>query len=165
MPPMPEPNHASDVASAGTERAPPVSAAMALSATTPIHAAPKEMPRITSERLATIQEVRVSMLGVIFLRRHPESRRRRLSGIHNHEIVRIAQFEFMDPGSRPAGPGRDDTSTFRRKTERLLEARRIARPNFPVEHALDRLAVERRDHLLGCEAPHVLARLSGHACG
>src|SRR6185369_1005005 len=65
MPPMPEPNHASAVASAGTERAPPVSAAMGLSATTPIHAAPNDTPRMTSERLATIQDVRVSIEGVI----------------------------------------------------------------------------------------------------
>src|SRR6202008_3047511 len=65
MPPMPVPNHARAIASAGTERAPPVSAAMGLSATTPIHAAPNDTPRITSERLPTIHEVRVSMEGVI----------------------------------------------------------------------------------------------------
>src|SRR3954468_12648705 len=65
MPPMPEPNHASAVASAGTERAPPVSTAIGLSATTPIHAPPNETPRITSERLATIHDVRVSMEGII----------------------------------------------------------------------------------------------------
>src|SRR5689334_12489838 len=57
----------------------------------------------------------------------------------------------------------DDRARLRRKAERLLEARRIARPDLPVEHALDRLAVERRDYLLGGEAAHVLARLASDA--
>src|SRR5262245_48471191 len=118
MPPIPDPNQASAMASAGTERAPPVSAAIGLSATTPIHAAPKDTPRITSERLATIQEVRVSMDGGI-----------------------------------PAAPlAAAVRAALRHKAERLLEARRIARPDLRVEHALDRLAVERREHLLGRDA-------------
>src|ERR1043165_1270235 len=116
MPPMPEPNHASAVASAGTERAPPVSAAMGLSATTPIHAAPNDTPRITSERLATIQEVRVSMEGLILLRLHPGSRRRRLSGIHNHDIVVSLHSSIGIPAL--AALGRDDISPLlRRKAE------------------------------------------------
>src|SRR3954466_3534291 len=105
MPPNAAPNHASEDAKDGTERTPPISAAIGLSATTTIHGAPYDTPRITSDRAAGIHEVRVSMLGVILLRRYPGSRRRRLSGIHNHKITRIAQFEFMDPGSLCARPG------------------------------------------------------------
>src|SRR5437868_11489070 len=102
MPPKPEPNQASAVANDGTERTPPTSAAIGLSATTAIHIAPNDTPRITSDRLAVTQELRVSMEGVIALA----------------------------------------TSTLRRKSERLLEARRIARPDLRIEHARDRLAVE-----------------------
>ena len=40
MPPRPEPNQASELASAGTERAPPASAAMSFSATAVSQAAP-----------------------------------------------------------------------------------------------------------------------------
>src|SRR5256885_13657970 len=65
MPPKPAPNQASAEASDGTDRTPPTSAAIGLSATTAIHIAPNDTPRITSDRLAVIQEVRVSMEGVI----------------------------------------------------------------------------------------------------
>ena len=65
MPPMPEPNHASAVAKAGTERAPPISAAIGFNATTEIHGAPNDTPRITSDRLAVIHEAFDSMLGLI----------------------------------------------------------------------------------------------------
>src|SRR5436853_1981741 len=125
MPPRPEPNQASAVASDGTERTPPTSAAIGLSATTAIHIAPNDTPRITSDRLAVIQDVRVSMVGVI-----------------------------------PTG-----CSTFRRKSERLLKARRIARPDFRIEHARDRFSVERRDHLFGRKASHVFAPLARDAGG
>src|SRR5580700_9213706 len=60
MPPMPEPNHASALASAGTERDPPTSLAMSLSATTLIQAAPNDIPRMKSATRATAQEFLVS---------------------------------------------------------------------------------------------------------
>src|SRR4051812_16049488 len=60
MPPMPEPSHASALASAGTERAPPTSAAMSLSATAVIQAAPNDIPRMASATEATVQEALVS---------------------------------------------------------------------------------------------------------
>src|SRR3954468_14038728 len=56
MPPMPEPNHASALASAGTERNPPASPAISLSATTVIQAAPNDIPRIASAAAATAQD-------------------------------------------------------------------------------------------------------------
>src|SRR5436853_757973 len=116
IPPRPAPNHASAVANEGTERTPPTSAAIGLSATTAIHIAPNDTPRITSDSDAVTQEVRVSMDGIM----------------------------------------RAGCSTFRRKSERLLEARRIARPDLRVEHARGPLAVERGDHLLSRKASHVL---------
>src|SRR3954447_12546941 len=61
MPPMPEPSHASALASAGTERDPPTSAAMSLSATAVIHAAPNDIARMKSATDATAQEALVSM--------------------------------------------------------------------------------------------------------
>src|SRR5258707_5757280 len=60
MPPMPEPSHASALASAGTERDPPTSPAMSLSATAVIHAAPNDIPRMASATEATAQEALVS---------------------------------------------------------------------------------------------------------
>jgi hypothetical protein len=60
MPPVPEPSHASALASAGTERDPPTSLAMSLSATTVIQAAPNDIPRIKSATEATAQEALVS---------------------------------------------------------------------------------------------------------
>ena len=60
MPPIPEPSHASALASAGTERNPPTSLAMSLSATTVIQAAPNDIPRMASATEATAQEVLVS---------------------------------------------------------------------------------------------------------
>src|SRR3954465_13527703 len=117
MPPRPAPNQASAVASDGPDRTPPTSAAIGLSATTAIHIAPNDTPRITSDSDAVSQDVRVSMEGVI-----------------------------------PAG-----YSSLRRKSECLLEARRIARPDLRVEHARDRRTIERGDHLLSRKASHVLA--------
>jgi hypothetical protein len=61
MPPMPEPSHASAPASAGTERDPPTSLAMSLSATAVIQAAPNDIPRTASATEATAQEALVSM--------------------------------------------------------------------------------------------------------
>src|ERR1700710_1173055 len=61
MPPIPEPSHASALASAGTERDPPTSLAMSLSATAVIQAAPNDIPRMTSATEATAQEALVSM--------------------------------------------------------------------------------------------------------
>src|SRR5882757_7137923 len=60
MPPMPEPSHASAPASAGTDRDPPTSLAMSLSATAVIQAAPNDIPRIANATEATTQEALVS---------------------------------------------------------------------------------------------------------
>ena len=61
MPPAPEPSQASAEASAGTEREPPTSAAMSLSATAVIQAAPNAIIMVTSAMLATTQDERLSM--------------------------------------------------------------------------------------------------------
>src|ERR1700722_9036247 len=61
MPPKPEPSHARELASAGTERDPPTSFAMSLSATAAIQAAPNDIARTKSAADATVQEVLVSM--------------------------------------------------------------------------------------------------------
>src|SRR5689334_3724673 len=63
MPPAPYPNQLSAIASAGTERRPPVSAAMTLSATTMIHGAPKQIERISVPITATFQDSFVSTEG------------------------------------------------------------------------------------------------------
>ena len=60
MPPMPEPSHASELASAGTDRNPPTSLAMSLSAIAVIQAAPNDIPRTKSATEATAQEPLVS---------------------------------------------------------------------------------------------------------
>ena len=60
MPPTPEPSQASELASAGMERDPPTSAAMSLSATAVIQAAPNDIPRMASAAEATAQEALVS---------------------------------------------------------------------------------------------------------
>ena len=60
-PPKPTPNQLSDPASAGIERAPPSSAAIAFKATTAIHGAPNENPMATSATLATTQDCLVSI--------------------------------------------------------------------------------------------------------
>jgi hypothetical protein len=65
MPPKPTPNQHSDPASAGVERAPPRSAAIAFSATTAIHGAPNEHAMASKETLATTQEALVSMEDLI----------------------------------------------------------------------------------------------------
>ena len=65
MPPTAEPNQASEAASEGTERCPPISAAIDFSPTEVIHGAPKESPSRSRAMLATTQEVRVSMLDVV----------------------------------------------------------------------------------------------------
>src|SRR5262247_1662931 len=63
MPPAPKPIQASELASDGTERKPPDSAAIALSATMVIHGAPNDTARITSNTVAMIQDDRVSTDG------------------------------------------------------------------------------------------------------
>src|SRR5438270_1083173 len=60
MPPTPEPSQASALASAGTERNPPTSPAMSLSATAVIQAAPNDIARMKSATEATAQEALVS---------------------------------------------------------------------------------------------------------
>src|ERR1700731_3915941 len=60
MPPAPVPSHASELASAGTERDPLTSPAMSLSATTPIQAPPNDIARMKSAAEATAQEALVS---------------------------------------------------------------------------------------------------------
>src|SRR3954463_3987637 len=61
MPPPREPSHASALASAGTERNPPTSPAMSLSATAVIQAAPNDIARMKSATEATAQEALVSI--------------------------------------------------------------------------------------------------------
>src|SRR5215468_7632180 len=61
MPPTPDPSQASALASAGIERAPPASAAMSLSATAMIQAAPNAIIMVSSATEATIQESLVSI--------------------------------------------------------------------------------------------------------
>src|SRR3954451_9475946 len=100
------------------------------------------------------------MLGVILLRRHPGSRPRRLSGIHNQENHPYRSIRVYGSRLSLRSAGMTTSPALRRKAERLLEARRIARPDLRIEHALYRLAVEGRDHLLGGETAHVLARLA-----
>ena len=60
---MPEPSHASDVASAGIERDPPTSFAMSFSATAVIQAAPNDIASANSAADATAQEALLSMEG------------------------------------------------------------------------------------------------------
>ncbi len=61
MPPTPEPSHASALASAGIERVPPTSAAMSLSATAVIQAAPNAIIMMNSATEATTQDARLSI--------------------------------------------------------------------------------------------------------
>src|SRR5215471_13788868 len=60
MPPTPEPSQASALANAGIERTPSTSAAMSLSATAVIQAAPKAISIVTSATVATAHEAFVS---------------------------------------------------------------------------------------------------------
>src|SRR5471032_2286913 len=53
MPPAPEPSQASALAKAGIERVPPTSAAISLSATAPIQAAPNDISIMNSATEAT----------------------------------------------------------------------------------------------------------------
>src|SRR5438270_11731654 len=57
-------------------------------------------------------------------------------------------------------PERSLHAALRRKSERFLEPRRIARPDLRIEHARNRLAVERRQHLFGRDPSHVFARFA-----
>src|SRR6185437_6729271 len=61
MPPMPEPSQASELASAGIDRAPPASAAMSLSPTAVIQAAPNAIIMVNKATEATTQESLVSI--------------------------------------------------------------------------------------------------------
>ena len=61
MPPTPEPSQASALASAGIERVPPTSAAMSLSATAVIQAAPNAITMMHSATEATTQDARLSI--------------------------------------------------------------------------------------------------------
>jgi hypothetical protein len=61
MPPAPEPSQASALANAGIERVPPASAAMSLSATAVIQAAPNAIIMMKSATEATTQESLVSI--------------------------------------------------------------------------------------------------------
>ena len=65
IPPSPWPNQASELASAGIERAPPTSAAMGLSAITTIHGEPKESVMMPSAMLVTIQDDFDSIDGAV----------------------------------------------------------------------------------------------------
>src|SRR5665647_495410 len=61
MPPTPEPSQASAEASAGIEREPPTSAAMSLSATAVIQAAPNAISMVTSAAMATTHDALLSI--------------------------------------------------------------------------------------------------------
>src|SRR5499433_1172927 len=61
MPPKPEPSQARALANAGIERTPSTSAAMSLSATAVIHAAPNAISIVTSATVATAQDALVSI--------------------------------------------------------------------------------------------------------
>src|SRR6476660_3796156 len=61
MPPKPEPSQARALANAGIERKPSTSAAMSLSATAVIHAAPNAISIVTSATVATAQDALVSI--------------------------------------------------------------------------------------------------------
>src|SRR5579883_368044 len=61
MPPKPEPNHASELASAGTERDPLTSLAISLSPTAVIQAAPNDIPSTKRAAEATAHDALVSM--------------------------------------------------------------------------------------------------------
>ena len=61
MPPMPEPSQASALAKAGIERVPPTSAAMSLSATALIQAAPNAISMMSSTMEATTHDALLSI--------------------------------------------------------------------------------------------------------
>src|SRR4029077_16113921 len=61
MPPIPEPSHASELASAGTERDPSTSLPISLRATAVIQAAPNDIARTNSAADATVHDALVSM--------------------------------------------------------------------------------------------------------
>src|SRR5471030_55489 len=60
MPPAPEPSQASALAKAGIERVPPTSAAISLSATAPIQAAPNAISMMNSATEATSHDALLS---------------------------------------------------------------------------------------------------------
>src|SRR4051812_26825801 len=62
MPPTPDPSQASELASAGIERAPPSSAAISVRATTVIHAVPNAISIVASATPATTQDLLVSII-------------------------------------------------------------------------------------------------------
>src|SRR4029078_9822455 len=64
-PPTPKPSQVSALASAGTERAPPTSAAMSFRATAVIHAAPNAISMVTSAAVATAHDCLDSMEGTV----------------------------------------------------------------------------------------------------
>src|SRR5262249_56918999 len=61
MPPKPEPSQARALASAGIDRIPFTSAAMSLSATAVIHAAPNAISIVINAAVATVQEALLSI--------------------------------------------------------------------------------------------------------
>src|SRR5262245_1529329 len=61
MPPKPDPSQARALASAGIDRVPLTSAAMSLSATAVIHAAPNAISIVTSATVATVQDALLSI--------------------------------------------------------------------------------------------------------
>jgi hypothetical protein len=93
MPPAPKPVQASAVAKAGTERRPPSSAAISLSATIVIHGAPNDSAKIASTTVATIQDDRVSTDGTAIrsciLRSCLCCARRRALSVAGKQVARI----------------------------------------------------------------------------
>src|SRR6476646_2258425 len=65
MPPTPEPSQASALASAGMERMPLTSAAISLSATTVIHAAPNAISMVKRAAMATAHDFLDSIEGTV----------------------------------------------------------------------------------------------------
>src|SRR5262249_8498240 len=113
-PPIEVPNQASALASDGTERVPPRSAAIALRPTAGIHSPPNERDISTTETVATTQEVRVSMLvGVNMASRQNEAakigcsphRAKRNAGPAPHGCPRISLALHPGYGPSSAEPG------------------------------------------------------------
>src|SRR6185295_20053369 len=117
-----------------------------------------------SEKPATTHDDLVSMLAVIRsprdtfplpVKRGEGGERQRREPGEGH----LPKWESPSPASLRSAPSprcrgeRDNRSasraSLRHRSERLLEPRRVTRPDLRIEHARDRLAVERRQHLLG----------------
>src|SRR3974390_3905204 len=105
MPPAPEPSQATALASAGTERVPPTSLAISLSATTAIQAPPYDIVMMKSATEAATHDVLVSIEDEacsirVCSGRNSLTDRRRID--HYAELISAVQSDF-----RMAFSGRD----------------------------------------------------------